>query len=528
MENIKKGKRPLIKNFSNKKVLEYNVIDWFESDYSHDIDRNELKENKNIYNRNHNKEFTIFSFGVTEHGNSVCTKITGYNPYFYIRIPDKFTEQQINDFIDLFNEDEVDDLDNEMSKLNTSEEEKFSSLYYKSSIIFDKIEIVEKEIFWKFMNEKKFKLLKLVFKSKESMKFYYRYFQNSVKLNISGIKKKIKFNLFEADLEPLLRFFHDKKIKPSGWLKIKANKYKTMNNLSKCQINTFTSWENVNPVEKDIIAPLRVAAFDIEADSSHGDFPIARKDCKKMANQLAITWLRDIHTIKKEKKHSQKYKEATYRLDEKSEFFDKRIKKAVQYENNKFSDIDDDIDIIYLKGCHKKSYKDKMLHKCGGRKFTELCEEIYNICNHPIRKIKANMEMKAAINKVTEKESEYIESFGLPKINDLKKIIKKVAKSEDINSTLLQDKIITKDVMVRFINWELNSYFGHAYGDRVIQIGTVFWEYGDDECFHNNIITLRHCSDFKVSNEDCEVISYDYKSEDSADRAESKILIEWT
>ena len=81
--------------------------------------------------------------------------------------------------------------------------------------------------------------------------------------------------------------------------------------------------------------------------------------------------------------------------------------------------------------------------------------------------------------------------------------------------------------MVRFINWELNSYFGHAYGDRVIQIGTVFWEYGDDECFHNNIITLRDCSNFKVGNEDCEIVSYDYKSEDSADRAESKILIEW-
>ena len=38
------------------------------------------------------------------------------------------------------------------------------------------------------------------------------------------------------------------------------------------------NWKNVVPIESTDISPIRVASYDIEADSSHGDFPLAIKD----------------------------------------------------------------------------------------------------------------------------------------------------------------------------------------------------------------------------------------------------------
>ena len=52
--------------------------------------------------------------------------------------------------------------------------------------------------------------------------------------------------------------------------------------------------------------------------------------------------------------------------------------------------------------------------------------------------------------------------------------------------------------MARFVNRELNKFFGRALGDPVIQIGTVFWRFGEDKPFHNNIITLKGCTEFDV------------------------------
>jgi DNA polymerase elongation subunit (family B) len=92
------------------------------------------------------------------------------------------------------------------------------------------------------------------------------------------VKKPIKYLQFENDLEILLRYFHDRKIQPSNWLKIPANKYQVLSKTqSKCQINISCTGNSVFPLDKTEVPPLVVASFDIEADSSHGDFPITKK-----------------------------------------------------------------------------------------------------------------------------------------------------------------------------------------------------------------------------------------------------------
>ena len=520
-----KGKRlPLSINYQLGD-LEFNTIDWFDDDYvikgdTKDDDGNYIS----LYNRQHNKFYTIFGFGVTEEGQSVCCRINGYQPYFYVLIPQDLNDKQIKDFKTAFDPENV----AEVPEGNLNNEDKFFSPYMKNAITG--IEEVEREILWKFMNKQKFRFLKVSFQSYFALKFYFRALSEPINLGIRGsYRGKQKYNLFEADLEPLLRFYHDTRVKPSGWIKVLDKTYRKVKNQSHCQINVSVEVENVIVSENTGIAPLRVASFDIEADSSHGDFPIAYKDCKKLSNQLVITWLRDRTIMEKEDKDTNKYKNAETRINLGPKFFADRIKQSLQI--SKYKDIDDEVDILYCKGCHSSRFEEHMIRKCHGYEFDELCKKIFEICNRDIKKVNANQKMKMAMNEVTSRDENHLLKYGTMTFQQYCDIVKDVAKKEkyEIESVgLFMDKMLTKDIMVRFVNELVNTFIGKVYGDRVIQIGTVFWEYGDDAPFHNNIITLKNCDDFEVRGDNCEIIAFDYETEHDADRAEAKILQAWT
>ncbi len=520
---MQKGPRqPVV--FETTENIQFNACDWFETDYSHDPTDDDRK--KQYYDREHNKEYNVFAFGVRvspenpQEGQSICVRVRNYFPYFYVLIPKEFDEGQVRDLQYAFNAYNTEDVETNQP----TDEQKFFSPFMKSGINQSRVEVVEREIFWKFMNNAKFRFLKLVFKSRAAMMFYYRYLLNPVDLRVKGIRE-YKYNMFEADLEPCLRFFHDAEIKPSGWIELKPGTYRKAVGQSKCQINIETSFENFRPVSIDSIAPFRVASFDIEADSSHGDFPVPRKDCKKLANQLAICWLRDSFTIEKEPVGSAKRGQATLRQAQGPKFFAARIKQALGLTQA----VDDEVDRIWLKTAHTDFYMSSMEAKCNNANFMTLCKELHEICARPIKKVKADTRMKAAAKQVDQKEEEYIDRQGFIEFPTYVEICRQVGKSFKLdNPEDLVDKMITKETLVRFINQKLNAYLGRALGDPVIQIGTVFWEYGDSDVFHNNIITLKNASPFDVGDRPCEVISFDYERAADSENAEARLLLEWT
>ena len=494
--------------------IEFSIIDWFECDMKNEI--NDDDRYKYWLNKEHDKTYKLFAFGVTSQGHSVCLRINNYHPYFYLQIPENFNKKQIEEFQESFIDEEFEEVDKDDYQDEEDEhvknEIKFQSKYYKSSICVEDCSISDSQIFWSFMNGKLFKFFKIATYSKNAYKTVQRYFQKAVDLNISGYSNKpIKYKQFESDLDIQLRFFHDSNIKPSSWIKIPGGLFKKINYQSRCQINIECDWKNIIPVEKTEIPPLIVASFDIEADSSHGDFPQPLKDCKKLSNNLVVSWIRDQRILQKEDSKSDKYIKVKEEIDLKDKYFSNRLKQALGVDE--FKNYDIDVEKIYLKD------EIRSLRTVDRPEFNELCQELYRICNHPIRKVKTNTAMKQAVIAVNNLQDEEIKQNGYITLDKYKSFIQNISKKTKIPLSELQDKIITKEVMARFVNRELNKFFGRALGDPVIQIGTVFWRFGEDKPFHNNIITLKGCTEFDVGDNPCEIISRNN---------EINVLLEWT
>lgn len=120
--------------------------------------------------------------------------------------------------------------------------------------------VVERKSLWGFQNSKKKRFVRLDFQSLEDMR-----------------RAKYKYkDVYEANIDPLLRFMHRTDISSTGWIDTGTKCIRSYN--TTCTIDLFCEdWTSLKPVARDDIAPLRILSFDIEAYSSDGSFPDASR-----------------------------------------------------------------------------------------------------------------------------------------------------------------------------------------------------------------------------------------------------------
>ena len=201
---------------------------------------------------NGNKTYIVRAFGRDDCGMSHCWTVIGFQPYFYI----KFEDNEIGDFKnirdfyynkiretfkDCENDDEEDDrLDSYLSHEDREE-------IMAEEIVCIKIE--KRKLFKYFTNNKLFNFMKMSFKTKRAMR------QLSTLIKKHPIIDDRKLELFESNIEPLIRFFHNKNINPSGWLyssRLHEPKYEC----SKCDIEKWVQYDDLEVMDKNSFAPL--------------------------------------------------------------------------------------------------------------------------------------------------------------------------------------------------------------------------------------------------------------------------------
>jgi DNA polymerase elongation subunit (family B) len=175
-------------------------------------------------------KFVIDIYGRTDEGDTAMLRVRGYKPYFYVASEYDFSTE-----------------DHGISKIKVTHLEKFDVFAGYNGYIPTKVQKVEVE----------------------SMKD----FRTAVKVAKDAYDDgKALYKIYEANLPPLLRFYHDHEILPASPVTFVAGqKIKGMEKAWYVDLVNIKSRPSAD-------TPLKIAAYDIECTSESGNFPVPEKD----------------------------------------------------------------------------------------------------------------------------------------------------------------------------------------------------------------------------------------------------------
>jgi DNA polymerase elongation subunit (family B) len=410
-----------------------------------------------------NSSFKIQMFGLNEIGESCSILVVGFKPFFYILVNDNWNKGTKERFLDF--------IKNKMGK------------YYSDSIT-DSIIIKRKKLYG-FDGGKEHKFIKLEFKNtnafNKAKNLWYTDYNNGHKLLKNGLRfESTDTKLYEANIPPLLRFFHINDISPSGWIALPKKKSWELKHTKKthCKYELLINYKDIVSLnDNELRVPYKIMSFDIEASSSHGDFPVPIKSYKKLATNIIEYFDNQKIEITKEL-----CKNILKRI----------ILTAFGYENM------EQIDIVYPK--QKEISKTKV---------EDMCDSWLQ------SKVRANDKTASDITTI-----EYMFEKQANEDDDDEDIYKKHVKIyTDKKATIVDilcDKNFERDGKLNELNISLNSCFPKLEGDKVTCIGSTFMKYGDKEPYKNHCIVLKSCSDLLIENSIIE--SYD---------TEKEVLLAW-
>ena len=408
------------------------------------------------------KLFTIQMYGINEKGETFCLYVKDYKPFFYIKVDDSWGMEKKIEF-----------LSHIKSKIGK---------YYESSIC--ECKLIKRKKLYGFDGGKEHRFILLKFNNTACMNkvknLYYKYGDNGRRLMDNGYTfNDTNTYLYEANIPPLLRYFHIKEISPSGWISIPLKKaIKTVTKKTTCKYeyeieNKFI----VSLNNKETIVPYKICSFDIEASSSHGDFPIPKKSYKKLANSVMEESDASEHDITKSE-------------------ITKVIKTAFGF--------DDKVNI------------DKVFPKLKPSMATlnKLLNAFFTI---DVQTVKSSQGDENTIENMFERMNNNMDDGDDGDYDDIKSRKKTNTKTANIID-MINDSTIKREEKVDKITDIFKTVgFPELEGDKVTFIGSTFLRYGEEKPYLNNCVVLDTCSDVKEI-ENSEIESY---------KTERELLLAW-
>lgn len=404
-----------------------------------------------------NRQFKVRMFGMNEKGETFSIIVENFEPYFFIKIPHYWTAYHRDRFI---------------SYLKNKEELK----YFKNAI--SDYKLVKRSNLYGFDMGKKYRFIQLKFKNTSVYnKVRSLWYTDEEDFRKRKLKSKgFEYNeenliLFDAALPPILRLFHVSEISPSGWIKIKN--YQTIKaKETTCDFEYRTDYNNLIPMpEKESGVPLKVMSWDIEASSSHGDFPLAIKTYKKLITEIVQYWM-----------HKDNFDAIKYLgEDGQKELFKRLFMTAFGYDNY------GGISKIYVKS--KKN--------CPSKR--ELNFNLDRLLSYNVGKLffsKKIVEVDDERSNDSETEMEETKKYNwrdrCPKlpVNCRNKNIIYCLNQKFDNS----DKIAILDLIIDN-NTGSGKWFPKIKGDTTTFIGSTFMRLGEKEQYLNHMAVVGECSD---------------------------------
>ena len=256
---------------NNKSTIRAKITDWYcsneiisDNDGSSNSE-SESEENEKPQYKKIERQYVIRIFATTKKGTSIGINVFNYTPHFYMKVPEEVAKAK-----------------NKQLSIINAIKTKMSYSMRNNLLGFD---IIRRKNLYGFSNNTMFPFLRMIFKDTTSMNGALRVIREH---NLSG--RSYKGDIFESNIPPFLRFIHKNNIEPAGWINIAPGNY-TLNlgskKLTKCQVDiSVDNWKKVKSFNSEESVPFLTAVFDLECNSSHGDFPLAKKNYKKPSQEL--------------------------------------------------------------------------------------------------------------------------------------------------------------------------------------------------------------------------------------------------
>jgi DNA polymerase elongation subunit (family B) len=220
-----------------------NIIDWVSENVGDEED----------------KKFVIRFFGRTNTGLSLTVTVNNFLPYFFIKIPRSWSSTQAKKLV-----------------IGMKSMSKDHGRY----IYDDQPIAMEFKEFYGFKGDLKYNFLKIRFQCSDSMKFYHNRSRDGIlELRIDG--RNEKFQLYESNFDPMLRFMHIQDIKSCGWVKLPKGLYRAERDTIaftdyhlRINAENLVSQQNFTSEDPKLgLGKFKICSFDLECYSHDEEFP---------------------------------------------------------------------------------------------------------------------------------------------------------------------------------------------------------------------------------------------------------------
>jgi len=199
----------------------------------------------------------IYLFGRTADGTFLRTHVEGFRPFFFVRLP--------NDSVKV------------KEDFKKAVADKLYSRKWLQKVL--EISFEKRKVLFGYTANAEFSFARLTVPSLKAFRDLKQIF---LKYETSESQFRLNNSLLEvcdANLDPMLRFFHLRKIQPCGWV--------TDGDDSEPCDGMSIEWDTLGPGKPPIAsAPFLNVFWDIECYSDNGEFPLAKKGYDRLAKQI--------------------------------------------------------------------------------------------------------------------------------------------------------------------------------------------------------------------------------------------------
>jgi DNA polymerase elongation subunit (family B) len=481
------------------KLFEFNVT----NEKNTDVASDGSDENEEISTfKKDNNTFVIQMFGINEQGQKASITVQEYQPFFYLKVPNAWGQKMKTEFVNHL---------------------KFKiGRYYENSIV--ECKLIERKKLYEFDAGKLHRFIMIKFANvpayNKVKNFWYHDTtdeegQKERRLLKNGYSFKDSFiELYEANIPPLLRFFHLREISPSGWVALPHKKTIEITGIDKktsCEYEFVINYKNVIPLnDKETRVPYKIMSFDIEASSSHGDFPVPIKSYKKLATNIVDTFIK--------RPDSDLVPEKCKTL----------LREIIKTAFNKSGKPVPNIDIVYPKKSllpeeievrTEAWLQTKVRDRDTNESDAHLIESIFENANKALQVVKEAEAEEADDDAGSDSDLEPIEE-ELP-VFKVKSGFK-VESYKNKQSTIVDimcDKKFEREGKINELIISLSSHFPKLEGDKVTFIGSTFVNYGEKEPYLNHCVVLNTCDTLEGVVPNSKIETY---------QTEKDVLCAWT